>query len=653
MGAEPKGAAELKNPTELKEPVKPKKVIELKGATGSVCARERTGMQQGDLILGRYRVISRAGSGGFATVQLAWDTRIQRRVAIKCLRLEKSVAAVAEGRDSISVYDAAIMPGLEEARTAAMLQDPSIVGVLDFEVKDGIAYLIMEYVDGITLSKLMDEYGDQITPDVVAAVFAAVSHALEIAHGNQVLHLDIKPDNVIINHQGQVKVTDFGLSKLSSASGFSKAAGGTIGYMPLEQMRMQPLDARCDEWALASITYEMIAGENPFNAENLQAAQKAIENAELVLPSICMPELDEEVDDVLFYALDPDREERYATVSDFAEELQPLLGSPKRGTAQLAQIVGNAVDDAGAMEDDEVTREMGAFTQKLNKIGGFEGGGEGGGGRRLSHNMLMRLWSLVNCALLAFVGCAAMGWLDVAPPYVRWIVIGVICLMSLVIPSVAAALAMLALGLAFVSQGAYVCGAIVCVGAVVWWVAVGRRGAGQACAALSSSTFGSFGCGSAAPLLSGLYMRPVDAVFNTLGSALVAGGLASMGTLQLNTWQAQNVLPTLMRHLAGKGQTLILPACDQMLVTMITSPAFWITLACWILAAVTCSAISGDNGRVRGVSGALAGSLIVVAGIVLQTYLATNGAVYLPSQTAILVSLAVIAIAVGFAVARE
>lgn len=360
---------------------------------------------QGDLILGRYRCISQAGAGGFATVQLAWDTRIQRRVAIKCLRLDRQMAAVAAGKDDVSVYDPINVPGLEEARTAAMLQDPNIAGVIDFEVQDGMAYLIMEYVDGITLSKLMDRYGDQINPDIVATVFAGVAHALEVAHGNQVLHLDIKPDNVMINHQGQVKVTDFGLAKLSSSAGYSKAAGGTIGYMPLEQMRMQPLDARCDEWALASITYEMIAGDNPFTADTLEAAKKAIENAELVLPSVCMPDLDEDVDDVLFYALDPNREGRYETVQDFAEELQPLLGNARRGTNQLARIVGDAACDLEE-EDDEgkETLEMSGFTQKMNQIGGFESESSGGGGRKLSRNAFMRVWSLVNCALLGFVG---------------------------------------------------------------------------------------------------------------------------------------------------------------------------------------------------------------------------------------------------------
>lgn len=623
---------------------------------------------QGDMILGRYRVISQVGSGGFATVQLAWDTRIQRRVAIKCLRLDGQAAAVAEGRDSISVYDAGSVPGLEEARTAAMLQDPNIVGVIDFEVKDGVAYLIMEYVDGITLSQLMDEHGDQITPDVVAAVFAGVSHALEVAHDNQVLHLDIKPDNVMINHQGQVKVTDFGLSKLSSAQGFSQAAGGTIGYMPPEQMRLQPLDARCDEWALASITYEMISGENPFVADNLDDAVKLVEDAELVLPSVCMPDLDEDVDDVIFDALDPDREERYDSVKDFADDLQPYLGSVKRGTAQLARIVGKAAggeeDADGGEEDgdegqgnDEETQRMSGLTEKLNKVGGFEsgdGGGKGGGSRKLSNNGLMRIWSVVNCALLAFVGCAATSWLDTASPYFRWGVIAAICLVAVFVPHIAALAAMLTLGLAFISQGAYLCGAVVCIGALAWWAVVGRRGAGQACAALSSSTFGAFGCGSVAPILSGLFMRPADAVLNSLGSVVVASGLAAMGTSQITGWQAGNALPSLFDHLvSGGGQTLVMSACDQTLVTMVSAYAFWIVAASWVLAAAVCALVSGNGGVARGVTGALLGACVIAAGLVLQTYLATDGSVYMPGQSAILVVVAVAAIGVVFAVLRK
>lgn len=606
---------------------------------------------QGDLILGRYRRISQAGAGGFATVQLAWDTRIQRRVAIKCLRLDRHAAAMAAGKDDVSVYDPASVPGLEEARTAAMLQDPNIVGVIDFEVRDGTAYLIMEYIDGITLSQLMDDYRDQMTSDIVAAVFAGVAHALEVAHGNQVLHLDIKPDNVMINHQGQVKVTDFGLAKLSSSMGYSKAAGGTIGYMPLEQMRMQPLDARCDEWALASITYEMIAGGNPFVAENLDAAQRVIENAELVLPSICMPDLDEEVDDVLFYALDPDRDERYATVSDFAEELQSLLGSVKRGTAQLAKIVGSAAYDLEEDDEGEETLEMSGFTQKINQIGGFEPAS--GGSRKVSQNAVMRAWSLLNCAVLGFVGCSGIAWFSLVPSYALWGTWGSICLLALVVPSIAATLAMVALGLAFVSQGAYLCGVVVLLGACLWWGAVGRRGAGQACSMLSASTFGAFGCGSVAPLLSGVYLKPVDAILNAVFSGALAGGLAALGTLQLTGWQAQNVLPALWGYANGAHQAIILPACDNMLVTMVTSSAFWITLACWVLAALTCSTISGNGGIVRRVTGVIGGVCFLVGGLVLQTYLATGGSAFAPSQSAILMMVFIAAIALAFALLKK
>ena len=177
-----------------------------------------------------------------------------------------------------------------------------------------------------------------------------MAHALEVAHAHQVLHLDIKPDNVLVNHQGQVKVTDFGLATLADASGCGTTGGGTIGYMPLEQMRQESLDARSDEWALASLTYEMLTGENPFLAPTLERAEAAIEDAELVLPSLCWGDMDAEVDDVLFFALDPDPDERYDTVAGFAEAMEPFLGDPKRGHQELAELVGHAEEKAEPAE---------------------------------------------------------------------------------------------------------------------------------------------------------------------------------------------------------------------------------------------------------------------------------------------------------------
>lgn len=365
-------------------------------------------MARGNLILDRYEPIGTAGTGGFGTVQIAWDPRIQRRVAIKTIQLTEHDAyrAYLPGAQAVSasptadrwhgvqpwneflegegvpahgervgrvefggypatdlspddfaddpdeVISLSHLPGLDEARTAAMLQDPRIVTVYDFEIRDRTAYLIMEYVEGITLTQLLFDYPDFLTLDMVAALFDAVAGALMVAHKAGVLHLDIKPDNIIINPQGQAKVTDFGLATLADASGAGTTGGGTIGYMPLEQMRREHLDARTDEWSLAAVSYEMLTGDNPFRVGSLGEAEAAIEDAELILPSLCWEDLDEQIDDVVFYALDPDRDERYESVAHFAEEMDKFLGDPENGRDQLALVVADALGLADAFADE-------------------------------------------------------------------------------------------------------------------------------------------------------------------------------------------------------------------------------------------------------------------------------------------------------------
>ncbi len=329
----------------------------------------RHALAHGNLILDRYRPLGEAGAGGYGTVTVAWDPRIQRKVAIKSILLTESDAlrAALPGANAVAVQRRAAyverdvhsnpledetvpalanIPGLDEARTAAMLSDPHIVTVYDVEVCGRTAYLIMEYIEGITLTKLMREYANYITLDIVAAVVDAVSSALIKAHSNHVLHLDIKPDNILVNREGTVKVTDFGLATLVDASGAGTTGGGTIGYMPLEQMRREELDARTDEWSLASVTYELLTGANPFMAPDLDHAEDAILDAELVLPSLCWDNLDDGMDDVLFYALDPDKEERYQSVRDFQEEADRFLGNAKRGTKELKRIVADAMGAA-------------------------------------------------------------------------------------------------------------------------------------------------------------------------------------------------------------------------------------------------------------------------------------------------------------------
>ncbi len=341
------------------------------------------------MILNRYKPLGRAGDGGFGVVIAAFDTNLQRRVAIKAIQLSPENAAKLseslggcagsagneeQGETQIGArVDAQVdaqagaradtragvklgvpsdaktdtraeilIPGLSEARLAGNMGSSHIVQVYDLQLEGTTAYLIMEYVDGMSLSQFLKLFDDELTLDMMAAVLRDVADALRVAHKNKVLHLDIKPDNILINSEGVVKVTDFGMAALPDASGATHAQGGTIGYMPPEQMRKENLDERCDEWALAVVIYVMLAGENPFKAKNIKESLRATKNAELTAPSVFWDALDDDADDVMFYALSPNREDRYESVRDFASQMVPLLGKPKRGEKQLAELIEKA-----------------------------------------------------------------------------------------------------------------------------------------------------------------------------------------------------------------------------------------------------------------------------------------------------------------------
>lgn len=280
-------------------------------------------MVEGDLILNRYRPIEFKGEGASGTVEICWDTRIHRRVAIKRLPLSASQLS-------------AETPGLAEARLGAMLKHPAIVSVYDFETNLDEAFLIMEAIEGPSLTQLIDEAPERMMSlDATAAVASAVGDALDFAHSNQLLHLDIKPDNILIDASGQVKVSDFGVAELVDPQGFTGAKGGTIGYMPPEQMLGEDLDQRCDEFAFAMVIYEMLTGERPFRAGSVEEAVRVVQQFDITPPSALRDDIDPRLDDVLFAALDPNRYGRYQTVLDFVDRLMPYLGDIDRGTAEL------------------------------------------------------------------------------------------------------------------------------------------------------------------------------------------------------------------------------------------------------------------------------------------------------------------------------
>ena len=620
-------------------------------------------MANEQLILNRYRPIAQAGSGGFGTVQIAWDTRIQRRVAIKCIQLDESQAFRAmqveaqavygdpyaprdpyrnadpygngDSRSSADPYDyddpaapyavsLENLPGLDEARTAAMLSDPNIVGVFDFEVQGTTAYLIMEYVDGTTLTGLLQQYGDRLSLDVIAAIFSAVAHALEVAHENQVLHLDIKPDNVLINRQGQVKVTDFGLATLSDATGFGTAGGGTIGYMPLEQMRQEALDARCDEWALASMTYEMLTGTNPFLASDLAKAEAAIEDAELLLPSLCYDGLDPEADDVLFYALDPDREERYDNVEDFAEEMSRFFGNSARGHKELAMLVGQAADDFE--EEEEVVERISLF----DRIGT---------GRLQS--ILVRVWAALSVGLLSFVALsnieAAGGWSS----FVFWGLFSLFVLAAVLKPHLGALLSLCTLSAALLFNEAFVAGIVLVVCVIAWWFFVGRLSDEGPNAALSPVLFGSFGFNPVTPLVSGFFLSGKDAAATAALAFVVSVVLAGFGSNSLVGWNALTFWDF------GS-----LDIQHNMLV-LLQQPLTWCMLASWLGGAVILALLCRRQTRFSAGLGVVLASALMIAALCLGAWFASGMTSWVPDWQLLLPTIGagvVMAVACAFGV---
>lgn len=576
-----------------------------------------------NLILNRYRPLDVAGKGGYGTVRVAWDTRIQRRVAIKCLRLDTY------GTASLPTTPRDI-PGLEEARTAAMLSDPHIVGVFDFEIEGSMAYLIMEYMDGITLTELMRMARGPLPLDILTCVFESVAHAIEVAHDNQVLHLDIKPDNVLINRQGQVKVADFGLAQLSHEAGFGKAAGGTIGYMPLEQMRLEAPDVRTDEWALAALTYQMLTGDNPFLAHDLEGAARAIEDAEIVIPSLARGDVGEEVDEAVFGALAIEREDRFASVTLFADAMMPHLGDARRGARQLAAVVGDACADEEEEEEEPAEAAPAVARPRFGLADRLRGGaGEAVGG----------VWSALACGASAYAG---LSHIDMSSLFAGsadigvWVMAIAAALIGAAFPRVGAALSLAALTAGMAASGSYIAAAAFAAAAAAWFAACGRTSKAAAIAGSSVAALSLAGALSALPLIAGLCLRVRDAVATTLfgvasafaltycgigpftGGGLFVGGSFAGGTIAV---------------LAGQ----------------LLDPSVWVIALSWLAAAALGALLCSRGGRPMAAAGMAAASGILIFGLMARAFFESGLVSWMPEPADVAVAavagLAAVAIA--------
>ncbi|MDO5118986.1 MAG: serine/threonine-protein kinase [Coriobacteriales bacterium] len=299
-----------------------------------------------ELVLGRYRIMDANSTGGFGTVLTCWDTRLQRRVAIK--RMPLAPAAAGAGAAST------VAEALTEARTASLLAHPNIVTVFDFEADPNWAYLVMEYVDGLNLSDLLARVeGGTLNGDECAYLISCVADALSFAHENGVLHLDIKPSNIIVDKAGNVKICDFGMATLASATGFGDARGGTVGYMSPEQIRGEMVDERSDVFSLGVVVWQALTGHNPFAAASAEQSLKLIEKGPRSRITTMIPDVQGISEQALLGALAPSASMRTPSVSEFANELTFTLGDISVGADSIRHLLsqtGQSPEDEEAWE---------------------------------------------------------------------------------------------------------------------------------------------------------------------------------------------------------------------------------------------------------------------------------------------------------------
>lgn len=539
-------------------------------------------------------------------------------VDVRHLRGVRASRVIAEepepdAEDELDLFEH--IPGLEEARSVAKLSDTNIVTVYDCAVEGSSAYVIMEYVEGKTLAQIIDEVDDDITLDVVAAVFSAVSHALEVAHGEHTLHLDIKPENVIMNGKGQAKVADFGLAALMDATGSGTTGGGTIGYMPLEQMRQEPLDVRTDEWALASLTYEMLTGSNPFFADDLDAAEEAIEEAELVLPSLCWDELDAEADEVMFAALDPDMDERYEDVAAFSAALSPYLGNAKKGKRVLADIVNGKMEEPAAEEPERVWEPLPPLVDRLGLRGAAIVG-------RIVAAAAVALLAAAGMANLHLTPGSAMG-LATDAPIAYGVVIAVCALVAVIRPSIGVLFGYGAFVVGLAGAGAWVPAVLLTAATGAWWYFVGRRGTAQAVSALMQPLFGSVGFAAASPVTCGVLLPVLQSVITAAFAFASALIMAGCGSVDIMNWDA-------VMHLGFSSN----PAAGCLAVA--SQPATWVIGASWIAAAGLYSLLCVRGTRAFDIAGSVVAAAVLMLGACAAAHLASFGGSWLPAPAALL-----------------
>jgi serine/threonine-protein kinase len=290
--------------------------------------------------IGRYKIVRELGRGAMGVVYHAIDPNIGRPVAIKTIQLGMGRKPEEQERLRERLF--------REARSAGILSHPGIVTIYDVEQQGDLAYIAMEYVDGPTLDQVLAP-SEAISPERMFSILAQTAAALDYAHGKGIVHRDIKPANLMVAADGALKITDFGIAKVTASEQFTMTGSivGTPHYMSPEQVQGQPVDGRSDQFSLGVIAFEMLTGEKPFTGEHLTTVVYKIVADEPIPLHRLNPTLSGAVEAALRKALAKKPDARYGGCQEFVYSLEQACAAT-RGWKPMAR--GSSGNEPTAVE---------------------------------------------------------------------------------------------------------------------------------------------------------------------------------------------------------------------------------------------------------------------------------------------------------------
>ena len=299
----------------------------------------------GKILGGRYEILEEIGKGGMAVVYKARCRLLNRIVAIKVLRED-----LTDNEEFVRRFNI-------EAQAAASLTHPNIVSVYDVGKEGGIHYIVMEYVEGVTLKQYIEKKG-RIPWREAVSITIEICHGLAAAHKKHIVHRDIKPHNIIVTSTGAIKVTDFGIARATTTSTVAASDDvlGSVHYFSPEQARGGYVDEKSDIYSLGVVMYEMLVGKVPFTGDTpVAVAMKQIEEAPR---SICeqVSDVPQCVEGVTFKAMAKETRYRYQSVEDLSDDLYAILKNPN---LDAPSVVNTPIDD-----DADATRKIAPIVKR-------------------------------------------------------------------------------------------------------------------------------------------------------------------------------------------------------------------------------------------------------------------------------------------------